>query len=123
MPLLRALIEERGEEAWTPPESELEVVAGRVLQQVCDGWVRQFPLPFRGPAAGRVDFALPPEQLLVEADGRRWHTRVEDFDRDRWRDNEATAAGWRVLRFTWVHLTTTPDSVVDLVRRTLRRAA
>lgn len=121
--LLRALVEERGEEGWAPPESELEAVAAQVLSNIGGGWVRQHPLPFRAPGAGRVDFALPAERLIVEADGRRWHTRVEDFDRDRWRDNEATAAGWRVLRFTWVHLTVTPDAVVDLVRRTLARAA
>lgn len=123
LPLLRALVAERREDGWQPPESELEALAARVLAKVVPGWVRQHPLPFRGPAGGRVDFALPDERLIVEADGRRWHARVADFDRDRWRDNEATAAGWRVLRFTWVHLTTTPDAVTDLVRRTLARAA
>jgi len=123
MVLVRALILERREDGWTPPQSELEAVAARVLERACSGWVRQFPAPFRAPAGARVDFALPGERLIVEADGRRWHARVADFERDRWRDNEAAAAGWRVLRFTWVHLTATPDAVVDLVRRTLARAA
>lgn len=121
--LLRALLDERRADGWQPPESELEAVAAEVLARAAEGWTRQHPLPFRGPAGGRVDFALPSGRLIVEADGRRWHARVADFDRDRWRDNEATAAGWRVLRFTWVHLTTTPDAVVELVRRTLARAA
>ena len=48
---------------------------------------------------------------------------MTDFDRDRWRDNEAIAAGWRVLRFTWVHLTAAEADVIDVVRRTLARAA
>ena len=117
--LMRALVEERAAEGWTPPESELEARAAQVLAQATPGWVRQHPLPFRVAAAGRVDFALPSARLLVEADGRRWHARVDAFDRDRWRDNEATAAGWRVLRFTWVHLTAAPDDCVELVRRTL----
>ena len=121
--LMRAFVEERREEGWVPPESELEALAARVLARATPGWVRQHPLPFRGAAAGRVDFALPGARLLVEADGRRWHARVQDFDRDRWRDNEATAAGWRVLRFTWAHLTAVPDEVVALVRRTLALAA
>ena len=124
MVLMRALVEERREEGWSPPESELERVASAVLTRaVAAGWVRQYPLPFRGPVGGRVDFALPAARLIVEADGRRWHARVADFDRDRWRDNEATAAGWRVLRFTWVHLTAAPDDVIALVRRTIALAA
>lgn len=120
--LMRALVSERSEDGWAPPESELERKASEVLHKACGGWVRQHRLPFRGPVAGRVDFALPAARLIVEADGRRWHTRVADFDRDRWRDNEAIAAGWRVLRFTWVHLTATPEDVVTLLRRALARA-
>lgn len=123
MALMRAFVTERVEDGWVPTESELERKAAEVLHKVCGGWARQHRLPFRGPAAGRVDFALPGQRLLVEADGRRWHTRVADFDRDRWRDNEATAAGWRVLRFTWVHLTASPEDVVSVLRRTLARAA
>jgi hypothetical protein len=121
--LMRAFIDERREDGWAPPESELEALAARVLTRATPGWVRQFALPFRGPVGGRVDFALPSERLLVEADGRRWHARVQDFDRDRWRDNEAVAAGWRVLRFSWAHLTAAPDDVIALVRRTIARAA
>jgi hypothetical protein len=121
--LMRAFVEERRDDGWTPPESELEARAAQVLARASPGWLRQFSLPFRGPVGGRVDFALPHERLLVEADGRRWHARVQDFDRDRWRDNEAIAAGWRALRFTWAHLTVVPDDVVALVRRTLALAA
>lgn len=117
--MLRALIAERTEDGWTPPESELERVCAKVLAKVGGGWARQHRLPFRGPAKGRVDFALPAARLIVEADGRRWHTRVADFDRDRWRDNEAVAAGWKVLRFTWAHLTAAPDEVVALLRRSI----
>jgi hypothetical protein len=121
--LMRVFILERREDGWTPPESELEAKAARVLAKACDGWVRQYPLPFRGPIGGRVDFALPSQRLIVEADGRRWHARVADFDRDRWRDNEAVAEGWRVLRLTWAHLEAAEQDVIRLVRRTLARAA
>jgi very-short-patch-repair endonuclease len=62
---------------------------------------------------------LPEHRLIVEADGRRWHTRVADFDRDRWRDNEATANGYRTLRFTWVHLHDFADASLDVVCRTI----
>ena len=113
--VMRAFIEERRDDAWVPPESELEALAWQVLSRAASGWVRQLEVD----GVGRVDFALPYARLLVEADGRRWHARVADFDRDRWRDNEAIAAGLRVLRFTWTHLTAIPDDVVALIRRTI----
>jgi very-short-patch-repair endonuclease len=48
---------------------------------------------------------------------------VRDFDRDLWRTNEAIARGWRVLRFTWVHVTASPDEVLATIERALARAA
>jgi len=36
---------------------------------------------------------------------RAWHTREEDFERDRWRDNLANVHGYDVLRFTFNELT------------------
>jgi very-short-patch-repair endonuclease len=67
-----------------------------------------------------IDLLLPAHRLIIEADGRRWHTRVQDFDKDRWRDNEAVAHGYRVLHFTWVHLRDLADDVLDVVDRTIR---
>lgn len=121
LPLIRPLVHERGEDGWTPPESELEALMIDVLGRVPSAprVVRQAALPWRSAATGRVDFLLPDHALIIEADGRRWHTRVADFDRDRWRDNEAVANGYRVLRFTWVHLNHLATEVVDLVNRTV----
>jgi very-short-patch-repair endonuclease len=47
--------------------------------------------------------------MIVEADGRRWHTRQADFERDRRRDNAALALGLVVVRFTYKMLVTEPD--------------
>lgn len=44
--------------------------------------------------------------MILEADGRTYHTRLGDFERDRARDNAAAASGLIVLRFTWRMLTT-----------------
>ena len=68
---------------------------------------------------GMDDALLPDHRLIIEADGRRWHTRMNDFDRDQRRTNEATARGWGTLHFTWVHLTHFTDDVIDVVRRTV----
>lgn len=105
---LRRLLAER-DDGRVPPESELEQLLGELLAEV-DGlppWQRQMPLPGSEGAGvtARVDVLVPDWRLVVEADGRRWHTRIDDFERDRWRDNLATASGYDVLRFSHHQLT------------------
>jgi very-short-patch-repair endonuclease len=119
---LRSLIEERAASGWTPPESELEARLYRLLDRLPSRprVQRQPSWPWRAGGGGRVDGFLPESRLIVEADGRRWHTRVQDFDRDRWRDNQAVAHGLHVMRFTWTHITTLPDEVNELIEQAIR---
>ena len=62
--------------------------------------LRQAPAPWAPDGAERVDAAFPSMKWIVESDGRAWHTRVADFERDRRRDHLAQMAGWSVTRFT-----------------------
>lgn len=49
----------------------------------------------------RIDMALPAIGLALELDGWQWHAKhLEDFKRDRRRQNLLVTHGWRVLRFT-----------------------
>jgi hypothetical protein len=80
----------------------------------------QADLPWRTRASGRVDFLFPEHRLIVECDGRRWHTTSEAFERDRRRDNLAQLAGWSVLRFTWEDLTSRSGTVLQQVKAALR---
>lgn len=57
---------------------------------------------------GRVDVLIEEWKVIVEADGRAWHTRVADFEYDRWRDNEALRHGYTTVRFTWHQLVHQP---------------
>ena len=104
----------------TTPESELEV---RFLEIVTRSGlplpISQFSPPWLTLAAGRVDFAYPDSHLLIEVDGRRWHTDEMTFVRDRERDNLAQLAGWRTLRFTWTDMTKRPRYVVVTIRKAL----
>jgi very-short-patch-repair endonuclease len=84
---------------------------------------RQTPFPWRDALPGRVDNWIPAYNAIVEADGRRWHARLRDFDRDRWRDNIAVSKGVAVLRFTWVHLTQRPREARELVLATGQQRA
>ncbi len=113
----RALIEERMAEGWAPSESHLETALDGILRLLPNGVrvLRQATPPWWKPGANRVDAYLPDWALVVEADGRRWHSRAVDFDRDRWRDNLAVANGHRVLRFTHTHLTCRPADVLDVL--------
>ncbi len=122
---LGAVIGARLETAYQPPTSELE----RVLYRLVDHprgppTTRQLPIQFENTTA-LVDLYIPSWRLIVEADGRRWHTRKADMERDRNRDNEATAHGLAVLRFTWTMLTSESANCLDVLIRTgeARRAS
>jgi len=102
-----------------PTESVLE----RRMREVLTGpWIPeihwQAPFPGRRGGARRVDGLIPSWSVVLEGDGRAWHTRLEDFERDRRRDAEAAAAGLVTLRFTWHQLTEEPEWVRSVVRST-----
>lgn len=99
------LLDDRAPDAWEPPGNQLE----RYLDDLVDhpgvpGATRQHPLRFDASPM-IVDLYIAAWRLILEADGRRWHTRRADFERDRARDNAAAAQGVAVLRFTWRMLT------------------
>jgi len=98
-----------------PTESELEALAEEILREVeLPPMVRQAPIPW-SPGLGRVDLFIPDWRLIVELDGRRWHTRTENFEADRRRDNAAVAAGYSVLRFTWKMLIAEADRCIGQI--------
>jgi REase_MTES_1575 len=84
------------------------------------GWTANTPIRDRsGYLLGVGDLVFPAERIVIELDGRAFHSTVERFERDRYRQNQLIGAGWTVLRFTWRDLTRRPDHVVATVRRVL----
>lgn len=117
---LRPIIEERLEDAYQPPTSELERHLYRLVNSPgIPMTTRQMPFRFHEVDA-TVDLYIPAWRLIVEADGRRWHTRKADMEIDRVRDNEATAHGFAVLRFTWTMLTSDARGCMETLTRTGR---
>lgn len=113
---IRRLLEQYGD-GEAPPESALEAeLLAAAAEAGLTGVVTQHPLPWWPHGAQRVDAFVPAARVILEADGRRWHTRVEDFDHDRWRDNQAVLHHWRPLRYTWRHLTRRRAEVVRDLR-------
>lgn len=51
-----------------------------------------------------VDFVWRDMRVVAEVDGYAFHASARSFAADRRRDAELTAAGYRVLRFTWADL-------------------
>jgi hypothetical protein len=98
---LRPILEERLTDEHVPNESELEHRLDRVLDHPgIPPAVSQHHLPWAPHTLHRVDRFIPDWAMIIEADGRAWHTRAADFERDRERDNLAAASGITVLRFT-----------------------
>jgi very-short-patch-repair endonuclease len=100
-----------------PAASELERHLERVALMAGVRGVRQFPLPWdTEPVVGCVDLAVPESRLLLEADGRRWHARLEAMERDRRRDRAALRAGWETLRFMYRDLVDDQRGAMEDIR-------
>jgi very-short-patch-repair endonuclease len=68
-----------------------------------------------------VDFLWRNGRVVVEVDGYAFHGSGRSFAMDRRRDAELTAAGYRVLRFTWADLHEHYLSTVVRLAQTLAR--
>lgn len=106
---LRAIVGSRRDDAYQPPTSELEVLLYALLDRAeVPHYDRQLPIEYPTFHA-TVDAYVPTWTMIVEADGRRWHTEAEHFEVDRERDNQALAHGIAVMRFTWKKLRYEPE--------------
>ena len=102
---------------YVPSESDLEdLMLGILNKPDIPAIDRQVRLPWWDRLPHRVDALVRDWSLILEADGRAFHTKRDDFERDRQRDNLAAAHGYRVMRFTYPMLTRNPEEVLRLVR-------
>jgi hypothetical protein len=106
MKRVRAVLAELSDDD-PPTDSDLEIALRALVTSVAGigSVVWQATLPFWTRRTARCDGLAIEWPLILEADGRAWHTRVEDFERDRERDNLANVHGYDVLRFTYDQLT------------------
>jgi very-short-patch-repair endonuclease len=70
-------------------------------------------------AGYEVDFLWPGERLVVEVDGYAFHSTRAAFERDRVRDADLQAHGYRVLRFSWRRLAEAPEAVITAIATAL----
>lgn len=70
-------------------------------------------------AGHEVDALWRSRRLVVELDGRAFHSDEDAFEHDRERDADLLAAGYRVVRITWRRLTGQPDAEARRLRALL----
>jgi very-short-patch-repair endonuclease len=66
-----------------------------------------------------VDLLWPEARLVAEVDGFAFHGSRAAFERDRRRDADLQAQGFRVVRITWRRLTREPEAVAVMLARLL----
>ena len=75
----------------------------------------------------RFDFAWPDEMVAVEIEGGTFsggrHSRGMGHHRDCEKYNTATVAGWKVLRFTSLHLEREPMAMIETIAELLMKEA
>jgi very-short-patch-repair endonuclease len=99
------------------PESVLET---RFLQLVRAAGVPE-PVPqhqvrLDGKVIARLDFAYVDPKVAIELDGAAYHSGEIARKRDRRRDTQLGALGWRVLRFDWDDITSRSNYVLRTMR-------
>ena len=73
--------------------------------------------------AHEVDALWRHQRVVVEVDGYAFHAGRAAFERDRRRDAELQAAGYRVIRVTWRQLADRPETVVAQLAAVLASVA
>jgi len=66
-----------------------------------------------------VDLLWRDRRVVVELDSHGFHSTPSEFERDRRRDADLQAAGYRVLRFTWRQVTEQPSWVAQRIQAVL----
>jgi very-short-patch-repair endonuclease len=66
-------------------------------------------------AGWEVDALWAEPKVVIELDGYAFHRTRRAFERDRRKDQELTASGYRVLRITWRQLDQEPERLIATV--------
>lgn len=80
---------------------------------------KQFRVMERNLILARIDLAYPEIKLSIEADGYRYHSGRQAWQRDIERRTKLTSRGWRILHFSWDDVHQRPEHVAEEVARAL----
>lgn len=112
---LREIIDYRSSDGFEIDSTYLERLLERVLSDPrIPAAIREYPTTINGRPA-RLDAFIEEWAMDIEADGRRWHARLKDNERDRARDNALAMQGIQVIRLTYDKLKNDPTGCVETV--------
>jgi very-short-patch-repair endonuclease len=118
-PRRRLLLLDSRDEPWSAAE---RVFHGLLRTAGITGWSANRPLRL-GDQTIHPDVTFLRLRLVIEIDGREFHSDREVFEADRRRQNLLVLHGWRVLRITWAMIQSGPDQVMAMVREAMALAA
>jgi very-short-patch-repair endonuclease len=111
----REMLHDSRDEPW----SEAERLAHALLRAAgITGWKANLAVRC-GERRYYLDVGFAACRVAVEIDGYEVHSRRPQFHRDRQKWSDLTAAGWRVLHFTYDQLRDEPAWVIDTLRSAL----
>ena len=112
----RELLLDSRDEPWSAAERRLHQLlrAAGIL-----GWKANQPVLVEGANYYPDARFFGRTRLLIEIDGREFHSEPDVFESDRWRQNLLILDGWCILRFTRQMLVERPDEVVATIRRAM----
>ena len=111
-PTRRQLLLDSRDEPWSAAERLLH----RLLRSAgIDGWKANQKVVVDG-SNYYPDALFSGLRLILEVDGREFHSKPAVFESDRWRQNRLVLDGWCILRFTHAMLSERPEEVLAMVR-------
>ncbi len=114
-PTRRQLLLDSRAEPWSEAERSIH----RLLRAArITGWKANKPVVLRD-LTFYVDIIFRKLKLVIEIDGRLYHTGTEVFETDRRRQNLLVLDGWCVLRFTWTMIEEHPEEVIAMVKEAI----
>lgn len=94
--------------AESPLENRVEQILGR---HDLDPPERQYTVTCMDGTRVRLDFAWPEQKVGIEADGFRWHSDFEQWQRDARKHNLLQEMNWRIVRATDRSLRENPEAL------------
>lgn len=94
---------------WSVAEMDLHLLYRRAG---INGWVANRPVKANGRRFV-PDLVFEKAKLIVEVDGRQFHSSPQAFHADRERDNCFVSDGWIILRFTPAMIWNHPEQVIE----------
>jgi very-short-patch-repair endonuclease len=114
-PTKRYLLLDSRDEPWSAAERKFH----RLLHDAgITGWKANRPVVLDDFTC-YVDVIFREIKLIIEIDGRLFHTDADVFETDRSRQNQLVLDGWCVLRFTWTMIEEQPETVLAMVREAI----